>query len=183
MAPKSTCVRSGKISASAVKRQPAGSRLISSPGCAHRPGMRRAMVIEAADSFIANVLRYMDGSRHRVHPALRALHHCLHDLGALLTGGWPLEAAGLRRGISSSGGGPIGSAVYGGSTYLSPGDGTESYRRSWPPPARPGDTQACKKAVVHGPKEIGAPVNGIPRNAKALTPQHKDLEAGTWARD
>src|SRR5438132_11192955 len=44
-------------------------------------------------------------------------------------------------------------------------------------------TQARKKAVVHGPKEIGAPVDGIPRNAKALTPQHKDLEAGTWARD
>src|SRR5438105_12478344 len=120
MAPKSTCVRSGKISASAVKRQPAGSRLISSPGCAHRPGMRRAMVIEAADSFIANVLRYMDGSRHRVHPALRALHHCRHDLGVLLTGGWPLEAAGLRRGISSSGGGPIGSAVYGASTISAP---------------------------------------------------------------
>src|SRR5262249_18749133 len=45
------------ISASPVKRQPAGKRWTSSLGCDHWPGMRRAMVTGAAGSFISNILR------------------------------------------------------------------------------------------------------------------------------
>jgi hypothetical protein len=57
MAPNSTWVPSGKISASAVKWQPAGRRWISSLGCDQVPGMRRAISIGAAGSFILNFLR------------------------------------------------------------------------------------------------------------------------------
>src|SRR6266571_9048343 len=56
MAPNPTSVLSGRISASGVNRQPAGRRLISSFGCDHLPGMRRAISTDAADSFILNIL-------------------------------------------------------------------------------------------------------------------------------
>src|SRR5438067_2237154 len=82
MAPHSTGVVSGKISASGVKRQPAGSRWISSCGCDHGPGIRRAIRSGGAGSFIWNILqRSGDAPPGRSRPRTLLL---LPDLDHLL---------------------------------------------------------------------------------------------------
>ena len=45
--------------------------------------------------------------------------------------------------------------------------------------------EGTAKTAEGGPNEVGAPASGIvlALDAKARTPRHEDLQAGTWARD
>src|SRR5438270_516782 len=82
MAPNSTCVVSGKMSAWSVTRQPAGRLWISSCGCDHLPGMRRATVIGVAGSFILNMLlAFLDGGRSAFHVQGDILNRFTHGDG------------------------------------------------------------------------------------------------------